>query len=245
MTEISMESKLSGAFPDAQIRFVAAYGLHNTDDWPEVISAIEALERRVSRGDWVPAGKEDPSIASWHDAYRSFGTNPNRCRPSVDALSRRLAKNHVLPRINPAVNLYNYISVKHAVPAGAFDLDKISGPVTIRFAQEGDRFVPLGEPDTEETPNQGEVVYADGSRILTRHWNYRDSDFTKVTERTTNAVFIFERISARAVGWEQLREAQMEFLERLRPHADRVVAAVIEAETPVTELREGEPGFAV
>jgi DNA/RNA-binding domain of Phe-tRNA-synthetase-like protein len=187
--------------------------------------------------------KARPRIVSWHDAYRAFGTNPNKFRPSVDALSRRLTKNHVLPRINPAVNLYNYISVKHAVPAGAFDLDAITGPVEIRFAKAGDTFVPLGEPEVNETPNSGEAVYAQGPRVLTRHWNYRDSDYTKVTEDTKSAVFIFERISVESISSEQLREAQMDFLERMQPYAEQVHPAVIDAETPtiMSEHRQCPP----
>ncbi|GGY35338.1 hypothetical protein GCM10010384_48040 [Streptomyces djakartensis] len=39
----------------------------------------------------------------WPAAYRAFGTDPRRIRPSVDALGRRMAKKGTLPRINPAV----------------------------------------------------------------------------------------------------------------------------------------------
>jgi DNA/RNA-binding domain of Phe-tRNA-synthetase-like protein len=238
--EIRLNPEILSAFPDAQICFVAAYGLRNSIEWLETEEAITALENEVARGEWVPATKEDPRIASWHDAYRMFGTNPNKFRPSVDALSRRLTKNQVLPRINSAVNLYNYISVKHAVPAGAFDLDAITGPVDIRFAKDGDTFVPLGEPDARETPNSGEAIYAQGSQVLTRHWNYRDSDFTKVTEDTKSAVFIFERISVASVSSEQLREARMEFLEQVRPYVEHVNAAIIDAETPTATLSQSE-----
>ena len=55
-----------------------------------------------------------------------------------------------------------------------------TGPIEIRPARAGDAFTPLGEPDSTEEPRPGEVVYAIGSEVLTRHWNYRDSERTKV-----------------------------------------------------------------
>jgi DNA/RNA-binding domain of Phe-tRNA-synthetase-like protein len=97
-----------------------------------------------------------------------------------------------LPRVNGAVDAYNVVSVQHAVPAGAFDLDAVIGDVVIRLAREGDAFVPLGEPDVLEQPSVGEVIYADDISVLTRHWNHRDADRTRVTPASRNVVFILE-----------------------------------------------------
>ncbi|RUS22210.1 hypothetical protein BC937DRAFT_89998 [Endogone sp. FLAS-F59071] len=41
--------------------------------------------------------------------------------------------------------------------------------------------------DKEKT-NVGEVVYRDASRVLTRMWNYRDSDVTKIVDGTDGAL---------------------------------------------------------
>lgn len=157
-------------------------------------------------------------------------------RPSVDALSRRLTRDGRLPRINPAVDAYNLVSIKHGTPAGAFDLEAISGYVEIRFVRPGDEFVPLGEPDVVEAPSVGEVVYAQGNRVLTRHWNYRDADQTKVTEEAKNVVFIIERVSAPALPDADIATAQDMLAELLAPHADRVVKAMIDSAQPRTVL---------
>ncbi|WP_110082094.1 B3/B4 domain-containing protein [Actinokineospora spheciospongiae] len=241
----TLSPEVSQAYPNAQIRFVTVTGLRNGEVWDAVETRIADLEAQVASGTWQPLEKSDAPIASWHDAYRSFGTNPNRNRPSVDALSRRLTKNAKLPRINSAVNAYNLISVLYGAPSGAFDLDKISGPVTIRFGQGGDHFTPLGEPETNEEPTTTEVVYAQGSTVLTRHWNYRDSDLTKVTEDSRSVVFLMERISAEAVSNERMQQAQNDLAELLRPHCETLIMSVIEPETPSTELQDNEPGFMV
>lgn len=167
-----------------------------------------------------PADEADPRIEAWHTAYRSFGTNPRRTRPSVDALGRRLAKKGALPRINPAVDSYNAVSARHGLPAGAFDLDHVTGDVTIRRADGTETFTPLGEPDTVEHPNPGEIIYADTTGVLTRHWNHRDAHRTRVAEDSRYVAFVLETLHATRDG-HHLESAADELQSLLTPHTDQ------------------------
>lgn len=166
-------------FPESQVRLVLADGVRNDGSWPLTDRLIDELTADLAAGRWQPHDESQPTIASWHEAYRRFGTNPRRTRPSVDALSRRLAKVGRLPRVNPVVDAYNLVSVRHGIPAGAFDVASIDEPVVVRPAQPGDGFTPLNETDRREEPAPGEVVYTAGSEVLTRHWNHRDCDRCK------------------------------------------------------------------
>jgi DNA/RNA-binding domain of Phe-tRNA-synthetase-like protein len=233
---VSLDPDVIREFPEAQIRFVVARGLRNNQPWDNVCHRLAALEDQVAGGTWQPFDESHPAIESWHEAYRRFGTNPRRFRPSIDALSRRIGRSGRLPRINSAVDAYNLVSVTHGTPAGAFDLGQLAGQVLIRFAQPGDSFTPLGEPGTVQEPTPGEVVYAQGKHILTRHWNHRDSDYSKVTERSRDVLFILERISVIAVPSEQMIKAQATLADLIRPYAEEVVLAVIEPETRMTGL---------
>jgi DNA/RNA-binding domain of Phe-tRNA-synthetase-like protein len=226
------------AFPQAQVRFVVARGLNNAQEWQDSASRLDELAERVAAGRWSPFDESSPEIASWHDAYRKFGTNPRRFRPSVDALSRRLTKNGALPRINGAVDTYNFVSVSYGTPAGAFDLGLLDGTIEIRFARPGDTFTPLGEPDKTEPLTGGEVVYASASEVLTRHWNHRDCEQTKVTADSSDVVFIVERISADAVPTDVLTKAQEEIGAFVAPHAARIAFAVVSADAPAANLIE-------
>jgi len=136
-----------------------------------------------------PASRH-PFIASWRDMYRSFGTKAGDYRPSAEALARRALKEGALPRINAAVDAYNAVSLRHLVPMGGFDLDRVRGDIVLRYSEGGEEFIPLGPAAAEET-YPGEVVYADNARILTRRWNYRDCEETKITVDTVNlAMFV-------------------------------------------------------
>ncbi|MEX0173295.1 B3/B4 domain-containing protein [Streptomyces sp. LMG1-1-1.1] len=218
MTDFHLHPAVADAFPDTLIALVTATGLRGREPWPLTVGAVAELERSLADGGWRPADESDPRIEAWHTAYRSFGTNPRRVRPSVDALGRRLAKKGALPRINPAVDSYNAVSVRHGLPAGAFDLDHVSGVVGIHRADGTETFTPLGEPDTVETPKPGEIVYADDAGVLTRHWNHRDAHRTRVTEDSTHVTFVLETLHAPRDG-HLVEVAARKLRELLGPHA--------------------------
>ncbi|MER6568841.1 phenylalanine--tRNA ligase beta subunit-related protein [Streptomyces sp. NPDC001093] len=220
MTDFRLAPAVAEAFPCALIALVTATGVRGHEPWPHTAAALEELEQRLAEGTWHPADETDPRIEAWHSAYRSFGTNPRRIRPSVDALGRRLAKKGTLPRINPAVDSYNSVSVRHGLPAGAFDLDHVTGDVDIRYADGTESFTPLGEPDIGENPKPGEVVYADTTGVLTRHWNHRDAHRTRVTEGSAHIAFVLETLRADRDG-DLLKLAADELQGLLAPHADR------------------------
>lgn len=218
MPTFHLTPAVAEAFPDTLIALVTATGLRGHEPWPHTATAVADLERQLADGTWQPAGETDPRIEAWHTAYRSFGTNPRRIRPSVDALGRRLAKKGSLPRINPAVDSYNAVSVRHGLPAGAFDLAHVAGDVAIRYAEGTESFTPLGEPGTIEHPKHGEIIYADATGVLTRHWNHRDAHRTRVTEDSTHVAFVLETLHATRDG-DLLKVAADELQGLLAPHA--------------------------
>jgi len=225
--QMTVSDEVSAAFGDVRVVAITADPVDNATSWPNVAARLDELERTVAAGQWQTPGDDDARIAGWHAAYRRFGTNPRRQRPSVDALTRRLGRTGRLPRINPLVDCYNLVSVTHVVPAGAFDLDRVAGDIVIRFARPDDVFVPLGEPDEVETPHPGEVVYADERTVLTRHWNHRDADASKVTERSRRVLIMLEAIDA--AHHAGLDAAADELAALLAPHSGTVTAQVLDA----------------
>src|SRR5436305_575900 len=66
-----------------------------------------------------------PHVAAWREAYRAFGSKPQRTRNSLEALLRRAASG--LPRVNRLTDLYNAVSVLHQIPLGGEDLSRYTG----------------------------------------------------------------------------------------------------------------------
>ena len=172
-------------YPEAHIGVLVGRGMANTPIHPRVEDAkrdaVEALRATLGEG---PASRH-PHVSSWREMYRSFGTKAGDYRPSAEALARRALNEGALPRINAAVDAYNAVSITHLVPMGGFDLNRVRGDIQLRLSDGGEAFTPLG-PAAPEATYQGEVVYADDERVLTRRWNYRDCDETKITVETVN-----------------------------------------------------------
>jgi len=237
MTRLEVTGEVAQAFPGLRITAVVVSEFDGRRPWPEVdaqLTALEASAARESGGD----PEDDPHIAAWHTAYRAFGTNPRRQRPSVSALRRRLSRSGQLPRINPAVDAYNLVSASYGVPAGAFDLDRVRGDIVIRLADGSESFTPLGEPGTVEHPHPGEVIYTDAAGVLTRHWNHRDAERTKVTRRSMHILFLLETTESAAFG-SAVDTAAADLATRAATRSRRVSTQWLTPASPAAAL--GEP----
>ncbi len=86
-----------------------------------------------------------PGIRATRDAYKALGKEPNRYRPSSEALCRRIVKGMELYRINTLVDLINLISFQSGYSIGGFDLDKIEGDtLTLGVGRDGEPFEGIG-----------------------------------------------------------------------------------------------------
>jgi DNA/RNA-binding domain of Phe-tRNA-synthetase-like protein len=230
MTRLAVSDEVRAAFGGLRISAVVVSGFDGASPWPELDARFAELQAKA--GDLPADGVgDDPHLAAWQAAYRAFGTNPRRQRPSAEALRRRLARSGALPRINPAVDCYNLVSASLGVPAGAFDLDQVRGDITVRFADGSEDFTPLGEPGSTEKPHPGEVIYTDAGGVLTRHWNHRDADRTKVTAQSKQIVFLLETVDDTAFG-ARLDEATGSLTGLLRERAPVVIVHQITAADP-------------
>jgi DNA/RNA-binding domain of Phe-tRNA-synthetase-like protein len=181
--------------PDYRVLMLVAEGLE--PGLPDGLSD-ELLARAETRAQIALDGRapEDvPEVADWRAAYRAFGAKPQRTRPSVEALLRRLDAG--LPRIDRLTDAYNAVSIANLVPVGGEDLDQYQGPARLVRAAGDEDFdtVAHGEPAVEH-PKPGEVIWRDDAGVTCRQWNWRQCTRTRMTLATTSAVFIIDGLAA-------------------------------------------------
>lgn len=68
-----------------------------------------------------------PGIAATRAAYKRFGKDPNRYRPSQEQMSRRILKQLGLYVVNNLADAGNLLSLKCGCSLGVFDRDRIEG----------------------------------------------------------------------------------------------------------------------
>lgn len=178
-------------FPGLTIGVVIASGIDNHRH-SDRAAALLRQQVEIARAEWSHKRLESaPGIAVWREAYRAFGAKPKKHRCSVESLIRTILDGADVPSINPVVDAYNAISLKHCIPVGGDDLDKVIGDIRLTLASGDERFVPLNGSEST-SPRPGEVVYRDDEDVLCRRWNWRECDKSKMTENTTNVCLVIE-----------------------------------------------------
>lgn len=115
-------------------------------DTPEALWAeLEALATDVHGRYAMEMVNKRPAIAATRTAYKACGKEPNRYRPSSEALMRRMVKGLELYRTAAVIDLINLLSVACGHSIGGFDADRIDGDtVTLGIGREGEPYEAIG-----------------------------------------------------------------------------------------------------
>lgn len=178
-------------FPGLHVGVVIAKHIDNTTKNEEILELLKQQQKMIKQNFQKETLSENPKIDAWRKAYSIFGAKPKKYKCSVENLYRMILDDIDLKHINKLVDIYNYISIKHLVPVGGDDLDKVEGNITLTFAKGDEVFNRLNSEESA-FPHQGEVIYKDDKEVLCRRWNWRESDKSKMTEHTKNVSLVVE-----------------------------------------------------
>jgi lysyl-tRNA synthetase class 2 len=186
---IAIDEALFQAFPGYVRHVVVAEGLDNAagaEALPELEAQLRAAEAAVRADEGYADLKAHPRLASWRDAFAAFQVNPNKCPPSICNLIKRTRSGTALPFINPLVCVFNVVSLRHCLPAGGDDLDKVVGGIRLGYATGSESYTPLGQPEARETPNPGEVILVDTGNqdVFCRAWCWRNGHPSRIEPGT-------------------------------------------------------------
>ena len=180
----SIANEVFAGFPGYVRGVVLAHGVTNGPSPAELVALLRAAEDEVRRTVDAATIAEHPRIRSWREAFRATGAKPSEYRPSIEALARRVIRGDPLPTINALVDLGNVISLRHLLPAGAHAIDELTEDLWLRPATGGEIFTAL-DGETVEHPVPNEIIFAEGERVLTRRWVWRQGVATLVQPGTT------------------------------------------------------------
>lgn len=185
MKKVVINREIFDKFPDFKRGIIIIRNIENNifNDKIEILLNREIVEK---------SGKglaQNDLVKIWEEAYLKFGANPNKFPPSIKSLAKRIDAGGKIPFINSVVALFNYISIKYLIPCGGDDFDRIEGNAKLGLANGAEQFVPLGGTESEN-PVPGEIIYFDDKtlKVMCRRWNWRNGDFTKITEKTKQMV---------------------------------------------------------
>ena len=180
----SIADEVFAKFPGYVRGVVLADGVTNGPSSAELVALLRAAEDEVRRTVDAATIAEHPRIRSWREAFRATGAKPSEYRPSIEALARRVLRGDPLPSINALVDIGNVISLRHLLPAGAHAIDALTEDLWLRPATGAEVFTAL-DGETVEHPVPNEIIFAEGARVLTRRWVWRQGVATLVQPGTT------------------------------------------------------------
>ena len=182
----SIDEDIFKLFPGYCRGVVLAFDIKNNDSPDELTSLLREAEESLHKKIIKEEIAIHPRIASWRDAYRSFGAKPAKYRSSIEAMIRRVLNGNELPSINTIVDIGNIISLRHLVTAGGHAVDLLNGDISLRKATGDEEFTAFGT-DKTENPHPGEIIFTEGNIVLTRRWSWRQANHT-ATQISTTAV---------------------------------------------------------
>lgn len=150
----------------------------------------------------------------WLEVFSDMHASERRL-PSVVALWSIIDRFGELRPINYFVDAYNYVSMKHGIPMGGYDIQKLPyQELTLQHAvQGGKNFEPMGlSGQLEKLKDTAEICYYCGDVPVCRYWNHKDSEMTKIDENTSEVLIMFDTLG----GLAELKKAMNEFVEIIK-----------------------------
>lgn len=185
MIDIEFDEEIRRAAPGLRVIVLEAdvRNSYTPDEFWNLLGDLAADVRNRYALDMV---NRRPAIAATRAAYKALGKEPNRYRPSAEALCRRAVKGMELYRITSLVDIINYISMYTGYSIGGFDADRVEGKVLrLGRGQAGEPFEGIGRGMLNI---EGLPVYRDSAGGIGTPTS--DNERTKISEDTRRLLMI-------------------------------------------------------
>lgn len=100
---------------------------HNEGLWKQIDDEVAQYKATHEMEDV----KKHTAILATRQIYKRLGKDPNRYRPSAEALCRRIVRELPLYQIDTLVDIINLVSIRTGYSIGGFDMEKIKGDTLV------------------------------------------------------------------------------------------------------------------
>ena len=197
MIHVSISEEIAKACPDLHVAVVECSVVNTVSDeqlWKE-ITEVETHIRTTCKLEDI---NKFPPIQATRQAYKRLGKDPNRYRPSAEALRRRILRELPLYKIDTLVDIINLLSIQSGYSIGGFDAGKIDGDLVLGVGREGEIYHGIGRGELNIA---GLPVYRDNQGGVGTPTS--DEERTKIDMNTGKLLMIINGYS----GKEGLQEA--------------------------------------
>ena len=180
MVNVRIDESLKERCPEAALGLLQCK-VEVAPDPEEFLAMLNGKIAELSEVELSQANKRD-KIQSTRKAYKALGKEPNRYRPSAEAMCRRIAKERGLYYINNVVDINNYLSIKSGYSMGTYDLARTKGCITWMRAPEGTAYRGIGK-DVLNSDNDRTMITDETKDLLLVYYAFDgDADLPGLLE---------------------------------------------------------------
>jgi Uncharacterized conserved protein len=205
--KIELSKEITAACPNLHVLAIRAQ-VKNTQYNKELWQEITALEQVIRSESKLEEINKIPAILATRQAYKKLGKDPNRYRPSAEALHRRIHRELPLYPINTLVDLINLISIKTGYSIGGFDAAKIDGDLVLGVGRAGELYNGIGRGKLNI---EGLPVYRDRTGGIGTPTS--DEERTKINPETSDLLMLINAYSGIS-GLETTRKWIVDVLQK-------------------------------
>lgn len=210
MIDVKVSDEIKTLWP--AFRGAAIYAeVENTAHSPALWQEIDRVCAEYKQTHTIEDIKKNPVIEATRRAYKRFGKDPNRYRPSAEALCRRIMRDIPLYQIDTLVDIINLVSISTGYSIGGFDAGKIEGnTLVLGIGKQGEPYEGIGKGilNIEGLPVYRDAVGGIGTPTS-------DHERTKLTVATTRLFAVINGYS----GSEGLARAAQYMQSLLKKYA--------------------------
>ena len=205
--QINISELIRQACPDLTLSVIACE-VKNSETTSILWQEIEEETIKISSTFTLENIKFRPEISATRQVYRKLGKDPNRYRPSAEALCRRICKGVGIQRVSTLVDIINLISIRSGFSIGGFDAEKIQGDLRLEVGTASDIFQAIGRGILNV---EGLPLFKDAAGGIGTPTS--DNERTKLTMETRRLLMIINGYSGEK-GLQQASEQARMLLEK-------------------------------
>jgi DNA/RNA-binding domain of Phe-tRNA-synthetase-like protein len=172
--------------PKFKVLLISAKNIDNQVKFKESLNLLNEISELIKLTFNKETIKNHHLISPWAVAQEEFGEKAKHYHTSVERLIRKVISKKSINEKDTLTNVLRYLALKHIVPFGVDDYDKIQGEVKFSLASGKEKAGPL------RTVKQGALYYQDKNRVLGTKLDFWKNRSTKITKYSRNALIHFE-----------------------------------------------------
>ncbi len=184
MISIHISNYIRSACPEIRLGIISCELINspsNNNLWIEMENEISTIRQSYTIEDINKRNE----IRATRLIYKTLGKDPNRYRPSAEALCRRIIRELDIYRVNTLVDIINLVSIRSGFSIGCFDLELIVGNLNLEVGNENEKFDAIGRGLLNIA---GLPIYRDEVGGIGTPTS--DSERTKISENSTKVLII-------------------------------------------------------